>query len=100
MPRLLTLARPVVCAVLLASTAAGAESFDRGRALYENHCRTCHEPQVHRRDNRRAASYADLQQWVATWSWHAALGWSPEDAADVVDYLNREYYRFPEPAGE
>jgi mono/diheme cytochrome c family protein len=87
-----------VFAALLACTPAGAESFDRGQALYENHCRTCHEPEVHQRADRRATSVEDLQRWVATWSWHAVLGWSAEDIADVTDYLNRAYYHFPEPA--
>lgn len=97
MPDMLTKAGLAAAAALFACAAAGAESFDRGQALYENHCRTCHEPQVHQRDSRRASSYADLQQWVSTWSWHAGLGWSAEEIADVVDYLNRQYYHFPEP---
>lgn len=88
----------LICAGLLAGGAVQAEAFDRGQALYENHCRTCHEPTVHLRPARRATSYGDLQQWVATWSWHAGLGWSADEVADVVDYLNREFYHFPEPA--
>lgn len=82
---------------LLACGPGQAATFDRGQALYENHCRTCHETQVHLRETRRAATLDELQKWVATWSWHAALGWSSEEIADVTDYLNRHYYHFPEP---
>lgn len=100
MSGLLRSARLAVCAGALACGATQAETFDRGQALYENHCRTCHEPQVHLRDTRRATSFADLQQWVATWSWHAGLGWSAEEIMDVVDFLNRRYYHFPEPSSD
>ena len=100
MPGLLRNAKLLICAGLLAAGPAQAETFDRGQALYENHCRTCHDPQVHQRDTRRAATYADLRQWVATWSWHAGLGWSAEEVADVVDFLNRHFYHFPEPAND
>jgi mono/diheme cytochrome c family protein len=85
-----------VCAGLLVCGSALAETFDRGQALYENHCQTCHEEQVHMRDSRRTSSIEDLRQRVASWSYHAALGWSEEEVADVVDYLDRRFYHFPE----
>ena len=88
----------LICAGLLICSSAWAETFDRGQALYENHCRTCHESQVHMRYSRRATSLADLHQRVASWSYHAALGWSEEEVTDVVDYLNRAFYHFPEQA--
>ena len=50
------------------------------------------------RYSRRATSLADLHQRVASWSYHAALGWSEEEVTDVVDYLNRAFYHFPEQA--
>lgn len=82
---------------LLTCTAVPAESFDRGQALYENHCQTCHESHVHLRETRRASSLDELHKWVATWSWHANLGWSDEDITDVADYLNRHFYNFAVP---
>jgi mono/diheme cytochrome c family protein len=87
----------MICAGLLAcSPARAAVTFDRGQALYENHCQTCHEEQVHMRYSRRATSIEDLRQQVTSWSYHAALGWSEEEVADVVDYLDREFYHFSE----
>jgi len=75
-----------------------AEEFDRGQALYENHCLSCHEATVHTRATRRATSVAELQKWVATWSFHASLGWSSEEIDDVADFMNRRYYHFtPQP---
>ena len=58
-----------VMSVLLAGSGSGvAETFDRGQALYENHCMSCHEATVHTREAHRATSLADLRRWVATWS--------------------------------
>lgn len=96
MPDLQRTARLMVCACALAC--APVQAFDRGEALYENHCKTCHEAQVHLRENRRAVSLDDLSRRVAAWSIHASLGWSAEEVADVAGFLNRRFYHFPEPS--
>ena len=83
-----------MCMMLATSGSGAAETFDRGQALYENHCMTCHESMVHTRDTRRAASRADLHKWVSTWSFHAALDWSGEEIEDVTDYMDRRWYHF------
>ena len=49
---------------------------------------------MHTRDTRRATSVAELRKWVATWSFHASLGWSGEEIDDVADFMNRRYYHF------
>ena len=72
-----------------------AETVSRGQLLYENHCIACHESVAHIRHDRRAKSYRALQDWVVRWSNQQQLGWSPGDIADVVNYLNRHYYKFP-----
>jgi mono/diheme cytochrome c family protein len=72
-----------------------AVEFDRGEALYENHCSTCHDPQVHvAGEARHVTTPADLRARVAAWSVHSGLNWSAEDIDDVTDYLNRHFYRF------
>jgi len=72
-----------------------AETVSRGQLLYENHCIACHESVAHIRHDRRAKSYKALQDWVVRWSNQQQLGWGAGDIADVVDYLNRHYYKFP-----
>jgi mono/diheme cytochrome c family protein len=75
--------------------ALGAAEFDRGEALYENHCTACHDTQVHvLGKTRRVTTLADLRARVAAWSVHSGLGWSDEEVNDVTDYLNRRFYRF------
>lgn len=84
----------VVYVLLAGSGSTLAETFDRGQALYENHCMSCHEDGVHTRDSRRATSVAELRKWVATWSFHASLDWSSEEIDDVTDFMDRRYYHF------
>jgi len=63
-----------VLAGLKVSAPAAAESFDRGQALYENHCQACHDTAVHSHAGRRAAACSDIGQWVTIRSLHAGLG--------------------------
>lgn len=83
-----------MCALLAVVASSAGETFDRGQALYENHCTSCHETAVHTRDRHRATSVAELRNWVATWSFHAALGWTGEEIDDVTDFMNRRFYHF------
>lgn len=76
-----------------------AETVSRGQLLYENHCIACHESVAHIRQDRRVKSFKALQDWVVRWSNQQQLGWGPGEITDVVDYLNRRYYKFPAAAG-
>jgi mono/diheme cytochrome c family protein len=83
--------------VLACVAALRAVEFDRGEALYENHCSSCHDPQVHLAGGaRHVTTLADLRARVAAWSIHSGLNWSEEDVNDVTDYLDRRFYRFVE----
>ena len=79
--------------VLVFVAALRAVEFDRGEALYENHCSSCHDPLVHMGEARRVATLPDLRARVAAWSIHSGLNWSEEDINDVTDFLNRRFYR-------
>lgn len=72
------------------------DEFDRGRALYENHCKSCHEALAHTRSGSQVHSEAELRERVASWSLHTGLNWSEDDVEDVTDYLNRHFYEFEE----
>jgi cytochrome c len=73
-----------------------ATEVERGQALYENHCTTCHDATVHTRAARRVQNRGDLRLYVSTWSFHAQLGWSREEIIDVTGYLDRRFYQFTE----
>lgn len=67
--------------------------FDRGRALYEHHCQSCHEDWAHTRNNRKVTSIDGLRARVASWSVHSGLDWGVEEINAVTGFLNRRFYQ-------
>jgi len=75
------------------SVCSAAEEFDRGRALYENHCQSCHEALAHTRENHVVKTVQGLRQRVWSWSVHSGLNWRDDEIDDVTRYLNRRFYQ-------
>ena len=65
----------------------------RGQLLYENHCVMCHESVAHVRPDRRARSLAEIRAWVMYWSDYLKLRWGKEEVEDVVNELDRRFYK-------
>ena len=82
-----------LAAVLLLYVSAVFAEFDRGQALYEHHCRSCHETWAHEQKGSRINTIDSLRQRVAAWSVHSGLGWDDDEIDDVTDYLNRHFYK-------
>jgi mono/diheme cytochrome c family protein len=74
------------------TASAGAE---RGRLLYENHCTSCHISTLHVRDQRKSKTPAEMRAWILRWSGELKLDWREDELADVYQYLNNRYYKFP-----
>jgi len=64
----MTMTKPVLSILLLLlypiATSANSE---RGRLLYENHCRACHESNVHIRQTQAAKSLKAVRTEVVRW---------------------------------
>jgi len=73
---------------------AHAQSSERGRQLYENHCQVCHTPQIHGRPKRMAMTVDELREIVRRWQENQGLRWSREEIEDVTQYLATTKYRF------
>ncbi len=89
--------RPALALLLLVASGAAvaqAPSVERGRALYENHCRVCHTPKVHHRTPRLPLNRNQLREIVTMWATEENLRWRSEDIEDVVFYLNITVYHF------
>jgi len=85
--------RLLVCIVVwLFILSAQANDVDRGQLLYENHCQTCHTPDIHNRDNRKVNSLVELNKMVIRWQYHLKLMWNTTDVSQVTSYVNRRYY--------
>ena len=87
----------VFASIIIGFTAAVAlsepDSLARGHLLYENHCLSCHESQVHIRNNHKAHSLKDVQHEVMRWSEELKLPWQASEIRDVSGFLYQTYYR-------
>lgn len=84
----------LAAAAVPAAVAAEMPNLERGRALYENHCRVCHTTRVHGRMNRLPINVQELRQIVDTWQREEKLRWSDQEVDDVVYFLRRTQYNF------
>ena len=95
--RVMTMTKPVLSILLLLlyplATSANPE---RGRLLYENHCRSCHESNVHIRQTQAAKSLKAVRAEVVRWQEALTLQWRSEDVGDVAEYLNATWYHYAE----
>jgi hypothetical protein len=87
---------PIPCALLGLACAMplAAADAERGRALYETRCDSCHAVSVHGRAKREASGFESLRGWVRRWSGNLGLKWTDEEIDDVAVYLNGRFYRF------
>jgi mono/diheme cytochrome c family protein len=82
-------------AILLAYSMPVSANAERGQLLYENHCTSCHTSTLHVREQRKTKTPAELRAWIVRWSGELKLKWSEDELADVYQYLNNQYYKFP-----
>ena len=92
--------KPIWCMLVLAVASSAAHAatdapgFERGRLLYENHCRYCHTPSIHSRAARLPLNRDELSAIVDHFRRTEGLAWTREEVDDVVEYLNGTRYRF------
>ena len=92
--------RTVVSLVSLAAAAVTpvhSADFERGRTLYENHCRMCHDSLAFKRGDKIAKDYEEVRAQVSRWQINTSLHWSEEDIESVASYVARTYYKIPCP---
>lgn len=87
-----------VVAVSILATCANAADIDRGKALYESRCDTCHESSVHSRAVRSARTFDHIRAFVSRWDRELGQIWTIEEINEVARYLNERYYHYPCPA--
>lgn len=89
MKRMLVL---LALAGLSQQTFADHTDIHRGQLLYENHCKVCHTPDIHKRGQSKVETREDIMKFVIKFQNHLKLGWEMKDAEQVADYLNSKYY--------
>ena len=81
--------------IFLLCISAYANEVNRGQLLYENHCTTCHTPDIHQRLDRKVNSLVELNKRVVVWQHFLKLDWQLIDVRQVTNYLNQKFYNFP-----
>jgi len=90
----------MLSSLLLSTSALAADGkidADNGKQIFEadpTKCMSCHANGEHFGD--KAKSLSDVDQWVRRCDINFGTNWFEEDVLDVVAYLNRDYYKFPE----
>jgi cytochrome c2 len=86
---------------LLPGTASFAADIGHGEKLLEANCKSCHVAMtggdgslLYTRPNRRVDSLAKLESQVRRCESNLELKWFEEDVEDVVQFLNKNYYKF------
>lgn len=81
--------------LLALSGNAGAGDLEHGKQLLEERCTRCHDDSMYTRKDRFITSRNSLVTQVTRCSVNTGAQWFDEDIADVVDYLDTTYYKFP-----
>lgn len=72
---------------------------ENGKALHDESCIDCHMMPDHTAQytekDRAVDSLHRLGGQVSACTQILNITWFPEDERDVVEYLNKEYYKFP-----
>lgn len=72
----------------------------RGELLYSTFCASCHTTQAHWRDKRIVTDLKGLREQVRRWQGNTGQNWSDADIEEVVNHLDRLYYKYPATSGK
>lgn len=67
---------------------------DQGKKLYEEKCTRCHNSELFTREDRSVNNMEVLKTRVKVCSIAAEAKWGDEKISVVVDYLNKNFYKF------
>jgi mono/diheme cytochrome c family protein len=71
-----------------------AADLDNWRTLHTNNCLACHTSNMYTSKTRKVHDLAALSARVKRCDFSLGTQWFDEDIADVVAYLNHDYYKF------
>ncbi len=71
-----------------------AKQEEHAKKLHAKSCVSCHDSGVYTREDRRIRSLDALAHQVKRCEAPAQAKWTPQEADGVVNYLNKDYYKF------
>ena len=67
---------------------------DKGKLLFEDQCTRCHSTELFTREDRGVKNLEVLKTRVKVCSISAKSNWGEEEISTVVEYLNKNFYKF------
>jgi len=91
-----------LCWGFFASSVQSAPDLANGKTIDQQKCYACHAKKtgfgngdmIYTRSDRKVKDYARLKTMVAMCNTELRLDMFPEDEADVLAYLNKQFYKF------
>ncbi len=95
--------RVVVLLVLMGvSGPVAAADAEKGRVLHDKACAACHASRfggdasrIYTRPDHKKKSKQEVAAMVAFCSQNLGTQWFDEEVADVTEYLNKNFYKYP-----
>ncbi len=92
----------MILSALLCTPAFAAPDLANGKSIDQQKCYACHAKKtgfgngdmIYTRSDSKVKSVANLKKMVALCNTELRLDLFPEDEADVVAYLNQQFYKF------
>ena len=92
----------IVLSALMSVQAFAAPDLANGKAIDQQKCYGCHAKKsgfgngdmIYTRSDSKVKSVANLKKMVGLCNTELRLDLFPEDEADVVAYLNQQFYKF------
>jgi mono/diheme cytochrome c family protein len=91
--RVMWLALPVLLAMAQPASAAG--DAERGARLHQD-CLGCHGTELYVAPRAKIKSLAALRREVERWNDRMNPKFTRQEVEDLVAWLNRDFYRFPQ----
>lgn len=85
----------LACLVSAPGTVMAAGDATRGAALHES-CLSCHGTELYVPPKAKIKSLSALKKEVNRWNDRYNPKFTKQEVEDLVAYLNRNFYRFPE----
>ncbi len=92
-----------ICAILgLSASVLAAPNLQNGKEIDQHKCYACHAKKtgfgngdmIYTRSDSKVNSLAKLKTMVERCNTELRLDLFPEDEADVIAYLNKQFYKF------
>ena len=92
----------MILSALMSAPALAAPDLANGKTIDQQKCYSCHAKKsgfdngdmIYTRSDSKVKSLANLKRMVGLCNSELRLDLFPEDEADVVAYLNQQFYKF------